>query len=138
VTEVIKLVSLRTPLPKVEFPNGRVLQVHDATALTERLIREMNADLGNTEKTMAVLRNLVPEATDADWELLTAEDSAHILDIAMRKIAVALEIVEARRKNGDAGGAAGPTKRSRRSSRTTTSRTSAPASPTTTTSATSP
>jgi len=137
-SEVIKLVALRTPLPKVEFPNGRVLQVHDASALTERLIREMNADLGNTEKTMAVLRNLVPDATDADWEVLTAEDASHILDIAMRKIATALEIVGQRRKNVVAGSAAPATKRSRRSSRTTTSATSAPASPASTAAATRP
>lgn len=126
-SEVIKLVSLRTPLPKVEFPNGRVLQVIEATALTERLIREMNAD--RTEaRVRAVLSNLVPDATDEDWESTSTEDAANILNIALRKTTAAMEIVEARRKN-DGGGTGAPPKqkkpRTPRSTPTTTSPTDA-------------
>lgn len=136
---IIKLVTLRRPLPKVEFPNGRVLQVHDATALTERLIREMEADRGNAEKTKAVLRNLVPDATDDDWEAVTGEDAGHILDLALSKTKTALGIVDAQRKNVVAGSVGGKKPRaSRRSSPTTTSRTSVPELPAPTASPTGP
>lgn len=127
-TEVIKLVSLRTPLPKVEFPNGRVLQVIEATALTERLIREMNVE--RTEaRVRAVLSNLVPDATDEDWESTSTEDARNILDIALRKTTAAIEIVEGRRKNddGETGGSPAKKKKPRtpRSPQTMTSRTDA-------------
>ena len=128
--EVIDLVALRSPLPKVKFASGRVLQVMEATALTERLRREVAADPANEQKVRAVLANIIPDATDEDWESCTSEDVERIYEVALRKTTRALGIVEARRKNGDAGNAETVTRRrsrSRRSSPTTTSDTSAPA-----------
>lgn len=130
--EIIDLVALRTPLPKIKFPTGRVLQIMEATALTERLYREHVADPADETKLRAVLTAMVPDATDEDWESCTDEDVQRIAEISAQKRLAAMRIVEARRKNDEAGsGAPTPmkTRRSRPSSRTTTSATSAPASP---------
>lgn len=131
--EIIDLVALRTPLPKVKFPTGRVLQVMEATALTERLRRELAADPGNEAKVRAVLATVVPDATDEDWEACTGEDVVRIYEVALRKVTQAMAIVEARRKNDDGGPGDPPTttrrkkRRSPRSSPTIPSATSAPA-----------
>lgn len=125
--QIIDLVALRSPLPKIKFPNGRVLQVIEATALTERLRRDVVADPANEEKVRAVLRNLVPDATDDDWETCTVEDVHNIYDAALRKTTATLALVEDRRKNDSAGSVATTKKAAtRRSSQTMTSSTSAP------------
>ena len=80
-------------------------------------------------KVRAVLANLIPDATDEDWESCTTEDVERIYEVALRKTTRALAIVESRRKNGDAGSAETVTRkrsRSRRSSQTTMSGISAP------------
>lgn len=129
--EIVDIVSLRSPLPKIKLPNGRVLPVMEATALTERLRRDVVADPGNEQKVRAVLKNLVPDATDEDWETCTTEDVRNIYDVALRKTTAALALVEDRRKNddGETGGSPGKRKKPRTtppSSPTTTSITSAP------------
>lgn len=130
--EIINLLSLRKPLPKVEFPNGTRHQLYEVDANTERLRREVTADPGNEEKVRAVLRALIPSADDTDWESLTVEDVGNIYSAALRKQVDVMALVESRRKNDDGGRASDPppapvTKKPRtpRSSRTTTSRTAA-------------
>lgn len=121
----VDAVALRQPLAPWRFPNGTVCDVRVVDGYVQRLIREAQA-AGTEEQYMAVYTLLVPTATDAEWESMTEEDYTNLLLHAGRKLAVVQEIVEARRKNGDAGSAGAATKpATRRSSRTTMSSTSA-------------
>ena len=122
--EIIDLVALRVPLPKVRFPNQTVHQLYEVDGQTERLRREVAADPSNEAKVRAVLRVLIPTASDEDWDSVTAEDVGHIYQAAMRKQTDVMALVESRRKNADGGKDAEPAVPIPPSSPTTTSRTS--------------
>lgn len=125
----VKLVTLRTPLEPIEFPNGTEHAVREIDGPMEELRQEATAEASG-EKFHKLYRLICPTASDADWASMTTEDYANLWKHAASKLLATLELVEQNRKNGLAGsGPAAPARRSRRSSRTTKSRTSAPASP---------
>jgi hypothetical protein len=127
----VRLVALRSPLAPVQFPNGKVFAVRELDAGMEKLRVEAFGS-GDPEKIRQLYAQIVPDAGEDDWKSMTTEDYANLWQHAAQKLFSTLELVEAARKNGDAGPAAAKTKttrRSRHSSPTTPSSTPSPGSP---------
>ena len=123
--EPVDAIALRKPLRPWRFPNGVVCAVKDIDGPAERLRREAVAEQSE-EKFQQLLRLICPDATEAEWDSMIAEDYTHLYEHAAQKGLAAAQYVEARQKNAGAGNAeTKPVRGSRRSSRTTTSPTNA-------------
>ena len=118
-----KLVDMLEPLEPLEFPNGRELAVRRFDGDAMKLWRR-SQEAPSDENAMALLRHLVPDATDEDWESLGGNWRFGVLIVGYARENV--DQVAEELKNVDAGAvvAAAKAARPRRSSRTTKSTTS--------------
>jgi hypothetical protein len=99
----MQLGAFLAPLDDVTFPNGVTCAARRLDADGWKLLREYEAEPTNAAKGLALLRWIVPDATDAEWETL---DEGGI--IGTQIIAHArgrLQYVQTLLKNGVAGGA---------------------------------
>src|SRR4051812_7565430 len=124
-TEVIDLVAIAKPLPKVRFPNGSEHQLVPFNAVTWKKFRAMQATTDPAERgalVLEVLRCCVPSATDDDVVTLgLREDAEAIIAACTRHV----DLAERALGNSEsAGGEEAST--SRRSPPPTTSSTPSP------------
>lgn len=108
------------PLEDVTFPNGVTCSARRLDADGWKLYQEAMADPANPEKALALLKWIIPDATDAEWATLDEDGiiAGQIIGHSLGKIRVVQEAL------GNGGGgvarAAHPPRRSTRTTKRTT------------------
>lgn len=95
----LDLVALREPAPVVALPNGAQRQLRYLTGPGYALLQAYRDRPEDTALLVQLLREVLPEATDADLDCLGTDDIVRLLGAAQGK----LLMVEAVLKNGRSG-----------------------------------
>lgn len=89
---MLDLLARARPLEPVTLPDGAVLTVRALNADGWELYRTVQRTQSDTDA-LALLRHILPDATDANLESLGAEDVATLFLYAARKIHLVLDAV---------------------------------------------
>lgn len=125
--EIVWAVSLRKPLPHWGFRSGNARPVNEIDAPIRKLLLLYYADRSEANL-RACMSALCPEATDDDWESMTAEDWQNFLKHVQQKETAVETLIEERQKN-ELGGIRANENGIPPSSPTTTSTIASPESP---------